>query len=393
MVPLARRNLFHDKTRLVLSIIGLAIPVALVLYNLGVLAYAMNSAGVYIEHVDADIWVSQAGVETLPERSSISNRVKTAINQIRRIQGVTEVTPLLIADVQAEIITGRATSEEPKFALTLVGYDMESGRGGPWQLRDGYLDPMPGEREIILDGKVADTNQLEVGDTIRLAQSDFQVVALSEDTSTLSEQMGFLPLKRAQQITSGDQNTISYLLLKTAGLPATRSDSQRGPVWTCALCDEISQETELSAFGREHFKENSINIWMEWMGIWMIALSVVILAVGVVVVMITIYTATIERLPEFGVLKAIGSTNRYIARVVLQQAFISATLGYLIGLGLTLLFATLTTQLGDGTQVVVNPSIGLGTYLMVVLLSFLAALLAIYKAIRVDPMVVFQARF
>lgn len=390
MVPLARRNLFHDKIRLVLSVIGLAIPVALVLYNLGILAYAMNSAGVYIEQVDADIWVSQAGVETLPERSRISNRVKTAINQITRIQGVTDVTPLLIADIQGEIVTGRA--QEPKFALTLVGYDTESGRGGPWRLREGS-QTVAGEREIILDGKVADTNGIKVGDTIRIAQNDFQVVALSKDTSTLSEQMGFLPLKRAQQVTSGDQNTISYLLVKTAGLPATRSDSRQGPVWTCPLCDEISRQTELSAFSQAHFKENSINIWLEWIGVWMIAISVIILGVGVVVVMITTYTATIERLPEFGVLKAIGSTNRYIAGVVLQQAFISATFGYLIGLGLTILLAALTTQLGDGTQVVVSPTMGVATYLIVILLSGLAALLAIYKAVRVDPMVVFQARF
>ena len=45
MVPIARRNLFHDKIRLDVAVVGLAITVVLVLHNVGTLNYAMSTAG------------------------------------------------------------------------------------------------------------------------------------------------------------------------------------------------------------------------------------------------------------------------------------------------------------------------------------------------------------
>ena len=42
--------------------------------------------------------------------------------------------------------------------------------------------------------------------------------------------------------------------------------------------------------------------------------------VGVVVVAQTIYAATVDHIREYGTLKAMGATNGYIYRVILQQA-------------------------------------------------------------------------
>ena len=131
---------------------------------------------------------------------------------------------------------------------------------------------------------------------------------------------------------------------------------------------------------------------MEWMGIWMMAGTTVILGVGGVVVMLTTYTATVEKLPEFGILKAIGTSNWHVARIVLKQALISATGGYVLGFALTLGFVALIARFVPDTDVRLTPVLAIGVYGMVLVLASLSALLAIYKAVRVDPMIVFRSR-
>src|SRR5260370_18137763 len=52
------------------------------------------------------------------------------------------------------------------------------------------------------------------------------------------------------------------------------------------------------------------------------------LVVGIAVVAQTIYAATMDHIREYGTLKAMGATNRYLYRVLIEQAVWSAVLGY-----------------------------------------------------------------
>jgi putative ABC transport system permease protein len=52
---------------------------------------------------------------------------------------------------------------------------------------------------------------------------------------------------------------------------------------------------------------------------------------GVAVIGLTIYTATMEKSREYGVLKALGASNGRLYRIVSHQALISGVLGYILG--------------------------------------------------------------
>src|SRR5205823_3515757 len=77
-------------------------------------------------------------------------------------------------------------------------------------------------------------------------------------------------------------------------------------------------------------------------GMTLIIAALMGLIVGVVVVAQTIYAATIDHLPEFGTLKALGASNGTVYWVVIQQAIYSAAIGYVPGLGISLLFVHLS---------------------------------------------------
>jgi putative ABC transport system permease protein len=58
--------------------------------------------------------------------------------------------------------------------------------------------------------------------------------------------------------------------------------------------------------------------------------------VGTLVVGLVIYTATIERRREYGVLKAIGAQNRLLYSIVTVQALLATLAGAVIGVGVAL---------------------------------------------------------
>ena len=77
--------------------------------------------------------------------------------------------------------------------------------------------------------------------------------------------------------------------------------------------------------------------------------------VGVLVVGLIIYTSTIERQREYGVLKAIGARNRILYRVVTIQAGLVAIVGSIIGIGLALVAAQLIMTLRPQFLIVIEP--------------------------------------
>jgi putative ABC transport system permease protein len=67
--------------------------------------------------------------------------------------------------------------------------------------------------------------------------------------------------------------------------------------------------------------------------------------VGAAVVGLTIYTATIERSREFGVMKAVGGSPGFLYRIVLSQSAVLTSAGFVAGFAAALAAARLASQL------------------------------------------------
>ena len=63
--------------------------------------------------------------------------------------------------------------------------------------------------------------------------------------------------------------------------------------------------------------------------------------VGGAVIALTTYTATIEKARDFGVLKAIGASDRFLYRIVVEQSVIVGVAGAAIGVAASALAASL----------------------------------------------------
>jgi putative ABC transport system permease protein len=103
-----------------------------------------------------------------------------------------------------------------------------------------------------------------------------------------------------------------------------------------------------------------------------------------------IYTATVERMKEYGVLKAVGAKNRHLYRLVTQQALFTATVGAGLGAGLAWLVGEWITGIAPKFLVVLQPGATLAVMGAGLLMGLLAALLPARYVGGLDPARVFR---
>ena len=112
--------------------------------------------------------------------------------------------------------------------------------------------------------------------------------------------------------------------------------------------------------------------------------------VGMMIITTTIYTATVEHLRNFAILKALGATRWQIWRVVLEQAVIQTVVSFCLGLAASMAL-NYAIEAMSGIRAIF-PASALATSLVaMVLLAVLGSLLSIRRALAVDPLLVFRA--
>jgi putative ABC transport system permease protein len=107
---------------------------------------------------------------------------------------------------------------------------------------------------------------------------------------------------------------------------------------------------------------------------------VILAVVSAAIVAFIIYTLTMDKIREIAVLKLIGTRNRTIAALILQQAVALGAIGFVVGK----ITATFAAPLFP-KYVLLVPQDSLTGFLVVMVICVLASLVSIRMALRVDP--------
>ncbi len=368
-VSLARKNLLAEKTRLLISIGGVAFAVLLILVLQGLYQGWDRKMGTYIERSGADIWVAQEGADDMFHSFSLLPR--DLRNELEDVAGVTKVHPL-----QSRRYTFEIGSKE---AMTVVvGFHPESGVGGPLEMVEG--DAVPGPGEIIVDRAYADKHELTVGDALISEDEELRISGISEGADFLMYQYSFVSAAQAETLFQmGDR--VNYFLIEI-----------EEPGNSHEVIDRIEARFRgIEAFSREEFAETSRQILTDYFIPILGVLFVIGFTIGVTVIGLTTYTATLEKSREYGILKAIGAKNSDLYRILLEQGLIVGTLGFGVGAALALLVN------GAAWRVIPEfvTSIELRDLAWVLAASLLMGLVASYIPVRrlagIDPALVFKS--
>jgi len=141
---------------------------------------------------------------------------------------------------------------------------------------------------------------------------------------------------------------------------------------------------------KAEFRERSLDQWLfsTGAGVALIGGAILGLIVGVVIVAQTLYSSTKDHLNEFATLRALGSSSGYIIRVILAQAALSAVIGYILGMAISMVVVAFSGQ--TALPILMTP--GLAVFLFAITLGMCAisAVSAIVKVTKIDPAMVFS---
>jgi putative ABC transport system permease protein len=369
MTMVTRQNLLAEKVRFFISVGGIALSVFLFSFLLSLFQGWQLNVGRFVEHVEADIWVAREGTTDFLNAASILPA--TMGEELARLPGVEGVDTLIVRPMGIDV-------GDKQVDTHLVGYEVNGGAGGPLTIDKGASVPGPGG--VIIDKTYAKKSGLDVGDPFPISGRELEVVAISSGGDFIFSQTSFVSLDAARTLLQMDGLSTFYLLHVEDGADVE------------ALALEIEQGFPgVTAFSGNEFAEATRQQIMSNITPILFVILALAFVVGVAITGLTIYNATVEKAREYGILKAIGFTNGYLFRLVLEQSLATGLLGFIIGAGLTVVAAQFVSDLVPQFVTLVRWQdilLVLGTTF---LMSIIAALMPVRRIARVDPVAVFSA--
>jgi putative ABC transport system permease protein len=391
MISLAGRDVMHAWGKFVFTGIGLGLLIGVTLTMAGVYRGMVDDAKVMLNNSGADLWVVQK--DTLgpyAEASSLYDDVYRSILVMPGVAHAANVTYLTM-QVRQGIHDVRAM---------IVGV-VPDGPGTP-----GYL---VAGRQITRSHyeAVADVaTGFKIGQVIRIRRNEYTVVGLTRRmVSSGGDPMIFIPLRDAQEAQFlKDNDAIISQRKRTAANPTFNKpgaqnvvdaviDSQNSNPYVNAVlvqtktgyspeqvAEPIRQWKRLQVYTREQMEEilvaKLIATSSKQIGMFLVILAIVSAAI----VAFIIYTLTMGKIREIAVLKLIGTRNRTIASMIMQQAVGLGVIGFVVGKISATFWAPMFPK-----YVLLEPGDALRGFIAVVIISVLASVLAIRAALKVDP--------
>jgi putative ABC transport system permease protein len=267
----------------------------------------------------------------------------------------------------------------------VVGLPPAAAVGGAWQVSAGRAEPAAGE--AIVDRGVAEKSGVTLGDQVEILGQAFTIAGLSEGTASLINSVAFITLAdfaalRGEAASNPALASISFLLVEVS--PGNSAAAVSANIETAVNGVTALPQANFSAEERQVVRDMGTDI--------LAIMNLVGFLIGLAVMALTIYTATLARRAEYGVLKALGAQNRHLYTAVLLQAFMSVALGFGLGLALTWLLAFFVPRLNLNLALAVSAASLVKVAGMSLLIAGLAAILPIKQIAGLDPVMVFRGK-
>lgn len=394
MISLAGRDILHAWGKFIFTGVGLGLLIGVTLTMAGVYRGMVDDGRVLLDSSGADLWVVQR--DTLGPYAESSSIPDDLWRSIRAMPGVAQAANVTYLTMQV------GKGDQDVRAMVVGVMAGEPGTPGwPPQLVAGRHITR-GHYEAVADSAAG----FDLGDTLKIRRNHYRVVGLTRRmVSSSGDPMVFIPLKDAQEAQfRKDNDAILMQRRRTEANPAFNrpgvpglldavNASQTGNSSVNAVLVRIrpgfSQEQvaepirrwkRLTVYDRAQMESilvgKLIATSAKQIGMFLVILALVSAAI----VAFIIYTLTMDKIREIAVLKLIGTRNRTIAGMILQQALVLGVIGFVVGK----ISATFAAPIFP-KYVLLVPEDSVAGFLAVMAICVLASLVAIRMALKVDP--------
>ncbi len=373
---LSFKEVWRNKGRFFLFSLVIALITTLVLFIAALTEGLALANKEYLENLDADLLVFQENAELLTTASFID---RSLVNDIQRVKGVAADGPIGFSNGTL-IIPG----ESEPVDISLIG--VEAGKPGMPKVISGETLMSDRSLEVVIDFNLANQYNLAVGDmlTIRIVDGDDEefhqlpIVGITTGQQYLYAPSIFLPYRTWNEIRPSGRGGMG-LVEQTANIVAVQIEpGYSAEIVKANLLSQVPGievtdiKTAYEALPGYAAQQSTLDTQRYFT-----------LLIGILVIGGFFQIQLLQKIPQIGVLKAIGVSNTTVAIAVVLQIILVTTFGVLLGLAVSF---GLSIGIPGNVPIVFNGSTVALSIVSLLLIGPLGGLVTVRKAISVEPL-------
>jgi putative ABC transport system permease protein len=344
-----------------------------VLVQFGLFLGFMDTTANIVASSKADLWITAPGIPHVNGGTPIpeSRRYRALA-----VNGIDKVEKYNIQFVQWKLPRG---SQE---AVQIVGFDLDTGLGGPWNIVAGSVEDLRGEDTVMVDELYKEKLGVTgLGHIAEIQGKRARVVGFTRAIRSFTT---------SPYVFTSFKNSLNYARIQPDETLFMLVRTKPGVDITAVQSGLRAQVPGVDVYTNTELQKKTQNYWLFSTGAGITTLmgAALGLMVGMVVVAQTIYASTVDHIREFGTLKAMGAGNSYVYKVIIQQALISAFFGYVFALAAGY-FVSKQSESGNAA-ILLPPEMAWGTLALAAVMCIGASVISIRKATTIDPALVFK---
>ncbi|MBK8045327.1 MAG: FtsX-like permease family protein [Haliscomenobacter sp.] len=372
MFKTAYRFLVYDKAKSIGAMSGVILSVFLIGQQSGIFIFLTDAMSSLVRNNAQYIWVIDDKTTNANSLSALDMR---KARELASVPGVTRVNPMVLAGGTARFANGKTSG------IQMIGTQYPEWAGGPWNLETGK------KTDLLQDGAVMteyfDRDALGdavVGDYFEINGKQVYIAGNTRGVRSFGGVYVFTTIERARFLGGIPNDKANAFLLQWD--PNTSRDQ---------IIYHINTHLKgLRAWKSEELTSATISEVLKSSGIGFSVGTLIVFALitGFVIIGLTLYSAAIDRIKDYGTLKAIGATNGYIRRLILTQAITLALVGFVLGFALVMAFKNGIAQ--AGTLFEFPLWLQAGFVVITLLIAFTGSWFAIRRITGLEPSAIFR---
>lgn len=320
-------------------------------------------AGSALQNFDADAIAYSDGASVSVIRSELS---QATVDAIGKTPGVTDAAPLGYVSANYRRSDGKVNS------AAFLGYD--PGTIGEPRVTEGRTLTAEDAGGLLADKSFLKATGLAVGDdveiTFRLERRAFTIVGEIDEGAFFFQPAVYVLRSTWDTLrygARGDETpAASIVLLKGKGLPGKKGDGY----------EVVNKRTAFANIEGVSGQQSTVT-----------SLRVFGYIIGALVIGVFFYVLTLQKIPQIGVLKAIGASNVFVFRQILLQVVGISVVGLAISVPLAMLTDAALRRLPDAVPIAFTTGTFVTTSALLLVMAIVGTAFSGRQVIKVDPII------
>lgn len=378
MIETAFKFIRYDKSKSIGVVIGIVISIFLIGQQIGILGFLTGLMGGLIANSREDIgeiWVIDPITQNANELGKLDERY---VREIRSMEGVENTYSVVIANGLVKFGNGKTAP------VLLIGSEAPTFVAGPApeKIISGSLDDLSAESAVSAEFFDASTfeNEINPGTRVEINGKEAFIRLQTKNARGFAGSFFYTTLSKARRYGNFPENRVSAIAVQV----------KKGVSKEEVIARINATFPRVKAWDARVLKETTIRFITISSNIGTSIGSLVVFAIisGFFIIGLTLYSAALDRIKDYGTLKAIGATNAYVRNLILIQSLLFALFGFSLAMILLLGFSKGVENAGlvityGWTEII-------GLFLVTLFISIGGSFFAISKVNGVEPASVFR---